>query len=160
MRVATLTILLVAVTLVSGCGGRTDSRVDVATDSSWITPYLAEELPSEPRPGLIIESVSLQRPVGRPAIVTVVGTHPASAETTIVNAWEIVRDGSIGPFRSVSLDVSGNFETSFEFPREVAGNDWAPYDVALIGGSPLFLDIEQARWAIEDGGAWSQMLSE
>lgn len=160
MRFVALSVGVAAIILLTGCGARTNSRVDSAPDASWITPYLAEELPSEGRSGLNVESVSRQQSDGGGFDVTVSGTFPASAEATGTNAWPLGRDGSRGPVWWVSLDPHGAFRTSFEFPSQVGDSDWAPYDVALIGGNPIFLDLENARWATEDGGPWSEMASD
>ena len=158
-RVRLLTAMMVGALLLAGCAsGARSMETAPPPEPSWISDGLRAELRSDPRFGVQINSVRLRERADETLVAVVSGTVDASVEATRLTCYELTSMGGRGALQRLPVGSDGRFVASFDFPLDERNGEWALYDVALVSGHPVFLDFENERWALEDGGVWAAML--
>lgn len=163
LKLTLLTVIAAAV-LLSACTAELNGeRGTEPIKDSGVEPA-ASETSTGPR------VISREIPPDDPSAGIVIGDVRAASETTLVfvgrattqgddaarrefGCYVYTSDASVGPGMLVPVNDLGVFEVALEFPLEHRGDVWA-YDVALVGGRRVYLNLDEGLWTVGEGGTF------
>ncbi|MCE5203462.1 MAG: hypothetical protein ABFC80_06245 [Coriobacteriales bacterium] len=124
------------------------------TEASVGPRVVSREIPSdESSAGVVIDDV---RATNEMTFVFVGRTTDSGDGTDRqrVGGIAYTSDASVGPADTwVQADDSGAFLLQLEFPLEHRGDAW-PYNIAMVGGRRVYLDLDEGLWAVGEDDAF------